>query len=165
VIWTSSISRRIFLFLTGGLLTRFLQAETDAAASLTDTAKTIPRDRFQAYLTSQSVGSARIPITAERIVVVLGKDERGHALEISIDLTRPASDPLSLSVYAIREPLQNTEAWTHWPRLLVTRVPAVNVAQLRVAFEETPPSNSRELEGMTSQSVVLRVSPNLLRLG
>jgi hypothetical protein len=147
VIRKSSISRRIFLCLTGGLQMRLLRAETEAAAPLTDTAKTVPGDRFQAYLTSQLSGSARIPIAAERIVVVLGKDERGHPLEISIDLTRPASDPLSLRVNAIREPLQNTETWTHWPRLHVTRVPAVNVARLRVLFEEMGPINSGNSKG------------------
>jgi hypothetical protein len=92
--------------------------------------------RYQAYLTSKLVGSPRIPISAERLVVVLGKDEHGHPLEVSIDLTRSPDDPPQLFVYAIRETLGNIEASTHWPRLVSRDTGAVNSAQLQIVFED-----------------------------
>lgn len=37
---------------------------------------------FRAYATTTSNNGPRVPIDAERIVIVLGKDEKGRPLEI-----------------------------------------------------------------------------------
>jgi hypothetical protein len=131
----SSVSRRIFLFLTRGLLSKFLPASIVTKTAQICNTVTTPDERYRAYLATKCAGSPRIPIEADRVVVVLGEDELGQALEISIDLTRPTSNASHLVVYAIREPVENVATWTRWPRLIVSRVPAVNVAQVEVVFE------------------------------
>jgi hypothetical protein len=132
----ASISRRVFLFLAGGFLAVPRSSRAGASPSCAGSAATNGGDRLEAYLTSRLVGSPRIPISAERLVVVLGKDELGHPLEISIDLTRSREDPQRLFVYAIRETLGNLEEWTHWPTLVVRDTGAINTGQLEVVFED-----------------------------
>ena len=62
-----------------------------------------PEGFYPAFVTSSANDGPRIPISGERIVVVLGKDEEtGLPLELSISLSRNAEQ--RLFVYAIREP-------------------------------------------------------------
>lgn len=87
-----------------------------------------------AFLTTEHVGGPRIPISAERIVVVLGEDDKtGLPLELSICLRRNGDG--SISIYAIREP-SSDGTWRdgHLPSLIVEKVPAVNVRCVSVTY-------------------------------
>jgi hypothetical protein len=111
--------------------------------------------RYPAYLTTEAVDGPRVPISGERIVVVLGRDELGHALEVSIPLTKRKGDLGKLAVYAIREPLDLGSPWTHFPEVEGTRV-GQNVLVLSVTYRPIPgmPVNPREQRADAPDAVV-----------
>jgi hypothetical protein len=60
---------------------------------------------YQAYLTTEATDQQRIPITSERIVIVLGDDDAGRPVELSIDLKKRPDRPGKIAIYAIYEPV------------------------------------------------------------
>jgi hypothetical protein len=89
-----------------------------------------PAQYYTVFLATDRASGPRVPIAAERIVVVLGTDERtGLPLELSVSLRRPEGG--GVHIYAIREPLAMEALW---PDLIVEEVPAVNVRVVRVRY-------------------------------
>jgi hypothetical protein len=93
---------------------------------------------YEAYLTTERVDGPRTPIAAERIVIVLGRDEDGRLLELSIVLKKPAR-PGKLTFYSINEPLFDDSRRGFFPRPVVEPCPAVNVFQVSIRYEPTHP--------------------------
>ncbi len=92
---------------------------------------------FMAFATTNENDGKRTPIHAERIVVVLGKDDEGRPLEISIYLEPPKDQPEALSVCAIEEPWprQLGLPWTHSPELIIDKPTTTwNTCRLSVRF-------------------------------
>src|SRR5262249_511979 len=93
--WGASFSRRLFLFLCGALVGARKRSPAKAAwqdaagAAMSPSVPPSSDGQFRAYLTTELVDGPRVPISAERIVVVLGDDELGHPLELSIVLNKP----------------------------------------------------------------------------
>ena len=100
-------------------------------------------DYYDAFLTKEADGGPRVPIAGERIVIVLGKDERtGLPLEVSIHLRKSQGNRLVVS--AIREPFTGWGPGTHYPGLLVEDVPARNLRAISVSFETIPEGDGDE---------------------
>lgn len=96
-----------------------------------------PDDLYEAYLTAEATDSERVPITGERIVIVLGQDEAGRPLELSIDLKKRPHHPSKIAIYSINEPI-------HMPVPRSVPVPiiessgCVNVFQISIKHEPFP---------------------------
>jgi hypothetical protein len=80
---------------------------------------------FKAFATGMENNSARVPIDAERIVVVLGDDADGRPLEISISLEQSNKMPNELIVYAIEERWLPTPT-RHVAELIMHKCPTTN---------------------------------------
>jgi hypothetical protein len=92
-----------------------------------------------AFLTTMQIGGPRVPISAERIVVVLGEDDKtGLPLELSICLRRSPSG--SISICAFREPLPDSP-WRDersFPSLIVEKGPVGNERFVSVSYAKHP---------------------------
>src|SRR5262245_39261117 len=92
-----------------------------------------------AFLTTEQIGGPRVPISGERIVVVLGEDEKtGLPLELSISLRRNPSGSISIS--AFREPLPDSP-WRDersLPSLMVEKGPFGNERFVSVSYAKHP---------------------------
>jgi hypothetical protein len=92
-------------------------------------------DRFySAFLTTEGNDGPRVPISAERIVIVLGEDaETGLPLELSIPLEK--LDGQRISICAIKEPTPPVfEPGLLFPDLIVEEAPAINVRSVTVKY-------------------------------
>jgi hypothetical protein len=95
--------------------------------------------RFAAFATTSLNDGPRIPIDAERIVVVLGKDDEGRPLEISIYLEPLGRDAPknALPVCAIQEPPPDIQSfWTHSPELIIESGKTWNTCRLSVRYRQ-----------------------------
>lgn len=88
---------------------------------------------YSAFLDLDRGHGVRTPIPgAERIVIVLGTDEKtGLPLELSVSLRR--QEDRSVHVYAIREPPPTTRPLV--PELIVEEVPAINLRKVSVRYD------------------------------
>jgi len=93
------------------------------------------KETYPAFITTGFGGNPpRVPISAERIVIVLGTDEKtGLPLELSIHLEKKPDN--SVAIYAINESTPTGP----WPNLAVEQVLAVNSRRVRVVFETMRP--------------------------
>jgi hypothetical protein len=92
---------------------------------------------FEAYLTTAQNGGPRVPLSGERIVVVLGQDEAGRPLEVSIYLRPWPGSPADLVVAAIDEGKKlNTREFR--PRLVVKPSQGPNLISLAVEHKYVP---------------------------
>jgi hypothetical protein len=112
---------------------------------MSNPADSTPEGLYEAYLTTERVGGTRTPIAAERIVIVLGQDEGGRPLELSIVLKKSAH-PGRLTVYSINEPLLDDSRRGLFPVPVVESCPAVNVFQVSIRYEPTHPGEAGAVE-------------------
>jgi hypothetical protein len=100
---------------------------------------------YPAFITTELIEQERVAISGERIVVVLGTDEKtGLPLELSICLRNHGD--AGVSIYAIKEPVL-APPLTAFPELIVEEVPAVNVRRIYVRY-----GKSRKKGGGATQS-------------
>jgi hypothetical protein len=90
---------------------------------------------FAVYLTTAQNGGPRIPLNGERIVVVLGQDEEGRPLEVSIYLQPWPDSPAELVIAAINEGAKLTQPREFWPRLVVKPSQGSNLISLAVEYK------------------------------
>ena len=94
-----------------------------------------PRDgveTYPAFTTTGLIDQPRVPISGERIVIVVGTDEEsGLPIEVSISLEKRPDK--SIVVYSIREPLSRPFD-QFGPELTVQKAPAVNVGVIRAGY-------------------------------
>ncbi len=102
---------------------------------------------FEAYLTTAQNGGPRARLDGERIVVVLGRDERGRNLEVSIYLQPWPDSPEELVVAAIDEGAKPGASREFWPRLVVIPSQGSNLLSLRVEYQHVPPPGHNEPNG------------------
>ena len=95
----------------------------------------VDKQSFKAFATTERNDGPRIPIDAERIVVVLGEDGDARTLEVSIRLRDFGKVPPKLLIYAIVEPTPNPLPGPYRPRLEVTHDGSPNCATLSVQHE------------------------------
>lgn len=92
-----------------------------------------------AYVTTSHVGGTRERIQGERIIVVLGEDDDGNQLELSIDLMHQSNQPMPqgvVSVAALLEPLPTSR-----PKAVPTltaKQGAANTVQLKIQYKKLP---------------------------
>jgi hypothetical protein len=91
---------------------------------------------FKAFATTESNDGPRVPIDAERIVFVLGEDDEGRRLEISVVLRDHGKTPPELGVWAIVEPTPDPFPGNYAPNLVVRRGPSTNVCHLSIWHQE-----------------------------
>jgi hypothetical protein len=102
---------------------------------------------FEAYLTTAQYGGPRTRLDGERIVVVLGSDEGGRPLEVSIYLQSWPGSPEELVVAAIDEGAKPGASREFWPRLLVVPSQGPNLLSLRVEYKHIPAPSLDEPNG------------------
>jgi hypothetical protein len=91
---------------------------------------------FKAYATTESNDGPRVPIDAERIVFVLGEDDQGRPLEISIRLRDPGNAPPALSISAIIEPTPNPLPGEYVPNLVMKKWNTYNTGAVSVWHQD-----------------------------
>lgn len=96
---------------------------------------------FEAFVTTAQNGGPRTPIQGERIVVVLGRDEGGRPLEVSIYLQPWPGSPTDLVVAAFEEKTQLDAPPAHLPRLIVEPSQGPNLISLRVEYRPIGPAS------------------------
>lgn len=93
---------------------------------------------YPTYITTGRVEGLRTRIFGERIVVVLGEDEEGGPLELSISLEKREGRVGSISISSIVEPIFDLRRQRLHPRPVITPCEAVNVFNVSI---ETHPSD------------------------
>lgn len=101
---------------------------------MSDLADLAPEELYAAYLTTDMSDGLRTPIAGERIVIVLGKDQAGRPLELSV-LLKKSAQPGRLTFYSINEPISDASTRGGFPRPVVEACPVVNVFQVSIQYE------------------------------
>ena len=94
-------------------------------------------DTYPAFITTERISQARIPISGERIVITLGVDEQtGRPIELSISLQKQPDN--SVRIFATREP-----AALPAPRL-TTEDMGWNIKRVHVTYQKMRPASAQE---------------------
>jgi hypothetical protein len=98
-------------------------------------------DLYPAYLTTEATDEERIPISGERIVIVLGEDDAGRPIELSIVLKKNQCRPGRIAMYAIYEQAMDERRFRLIPIPVIEPCRCVNVFQISIKHEAWGKSN------------------------
>jgi hypothetical protein len=97
---------------------------------------------YPVFLTTERIDGPRVAVETERIVIVLGEDEKtGLPLELSVQLRRIGNGGIALC--AFREPLPEGPWREPWPRLVVEKGPVENECFAIVTYGPYPPPGEK----------------------
>lgn len=92
-------------------------------------------DLHPAFITTDRVNGERIPIDGEPIVIVLGRDEQGRPLELSISLRKDKGKEGQIYLYSIPETVLPQDAGGGFPVPSIEPTKPINVFRVSVNWK------------------------------